>query len=181
MRILREKCSAVLIDVQSKLFPHIADKQKLEDNITKLVKGLQVLQIPILITQQYTKGIGETIDSLRALFPDGFTHIEKSEFSCLDNVDFQAELMKLGKDCLIIFGIESHVCVLQTVLDAINMGYLPILVEDCISSRNLNDKNIAVQRARNEGAIITTYESLLFELTRISGTDEFKLISKIIK
>ena len=181
MRIYRENCAAVLIDVQSKLFPHISDNEKLESNISKLIRGLQVLDIPILITQQYTRGIGETIESLKTLFGEEFNHIEKAEFSCMENVDFQAEFMGLSKDHLIIFGIESHVCVLQTVLDTIEMGYMPVLVEDCVSSRNPNDKRMAVERARNEGAIVTTYESLLFELTRISGTEEFKAISKIVK
>ena len=88
MRIKREHCAAVMIDVQSKLFPHIDDNELLEQNITKLVKGLQVLGVPILITQQYTRGIGETIDSLKSLFGKEFRHIEKAEFSCLDNVDF---------------------------------------------------------------------------------------------
>ncbi len=181
MRIYRENCAAVLIDVQSKLFPHISDNEKLESNISKLIRGLQVLDIPILITQQYTRGIGDTIESLKTLFGEKFNHIEKAEFSCMENVDFQAEFMGLSKDHLIIFGIESHVCVLQTVLDTIEMGYMPVLVEDCVSSRNPNDKRMAVERARNEGAIVTTYESLLFELTRISGTEEFKAISKIVK
>ncbi|MDT3739043.1 MAG: isochorismatase family protein [Candidatus Kapabacteria bacterium] len=181
MRIYRENCAAVLIDVQSKLFPHISDNEKLESNISILIRGLQVLDLPILITQQYTRGIGDTIESLKSLFGEEFNHIEKAEFSCMENVDFQAEFMGLSKDHLIIFGIESHVCVLQTVLDTIEMGYMPVLVEDCVSSRNPNDKRMAVERARNEGAIVTTYESLLFELTRISGTEEFKAISKIVK
>jgi len=181
MRIKRENCAAVMIDVQSKLFPHIDDNDLLELNIIKLVKGLQVLGVPILVTQQYSRGIGETIDSLKSLFGEEFRHIEKAEFSCLDNVDFQAEFMGLGKDHLIIFGIESHVCVLQTVIDAVSMGYIPVLVEDCISSRNPNDKTLAIVRAGYEGSVITSMEALLFELTRVSGTDEFKAISKIVK
>jgi nicotinamidase-related amidase len=181
MRILKEKTAAVMIDVQSKLFPHISESVQLENNISKLVKGLLVLQVPVIVTEQYTKGLGETIGTLKSLFGDNFNSIEKSEFSCMDNVDFQAAYMGLSKDYLIIFGIESHVCVLQTVLDTIEMGYIPVLVQDCISSRNLNDKYYAVERARSEGAIVTTCESLLFELTRVSGTDEFKQISKIVK
>lgn len=180
MRILADKTAAVMIDVQSKLFPYTSDNQNLEKNIIKLVRGLQILDIPILITQQYSKGIGDTIESLKELFED-FSYIEKAEFSCIDNVDFQAAFMGLAKSNLIVFGIESHVCVLQTVIDAIAAGYTPILVEDCVSSRNLNDKRIAVKRANEEGAIITTVESLLFELTRVSGTDKFKQISKLVK
>ena len=86
-----------------------------------------------------------------------------------------------GKKNVIICGIESHVCVLQTVIDLIELGYQPVLVEDCISSRRLHDKEVAVMRARDEGAVITTYESLLFELTKAAGTDRFRQISKLVK
>jgi nicotinamidase-related amidase len=82
---------------------------------------------------------------------------------------------------VILCGIESHVCVLQTALDLLTNGFQPVLIEDCVSSRNLNDKNIAVERMRQEGAIISTYESILFELLEISGTETFKEISKIVK
>lgn len=181
MRLKKENCAAVLVDVQEKLFPLISGYEQLEGNISRLVKGLQALNIPILITQQYTKGLGPTTAKLQSLFGDNFKHIEKAEFSCMDNVDFQAEFMGLGKDHLIIFGIESHVCVLQTVIDTVGMGFTPILVADCISSRKESDKKYALKRARKEGAVITTYEALLFELTRVSGTNEFKEISKIVK
>ncbi len=181
MRIKRENCAAVLIDVQTRLFPVIDDNDILEQNISKLVRGLQVLGVPIIVTQQYTKGLGDTISSLQSLFGDEFRHIEKAEFSCLDNVDFQAEFLGLSKDHLIVFGIESHVCVLQTVIDAVSMGFIPILVEDCISSRNPNDKTLAIVRAGYEGAVVTSCESLLFEISRVSGTEEFKAISKILK
>lgn len=162
MRLKRENCAAVLIDIQSKLFPHIHEHKILEDKVSRLLRGLQVLDVPLLVTQQYSRGIGETIDSLKNIIGDGFKHIEKSEFSCMDNVDFQAEFMGLGRDQLIIFGIESHVCVLQTVIDTVNMGYTAVLVEDCISSRNIKDKKTALMRAAKEGAIITSYEALLF-------------------
>lgn len=181
MRILKEKTAAVVIDVQSKLFPFISENEKIEKNIIRLINGLKVLDIPILVTEQYTKGLGSTIDSIKSIFADDFNPIEKMQFSCMDNVDFQANFLGLSKDTLIIFGIESHVCVLQTVIDTIAMGLIPVLVEDCVSSRNLNDKHYAIERARSEGAIITTYEAILFELTKVSGTEEFKKISKIVK
>ena len=87
----------------------------------------------------------------------------------------------IAKENIIIAGIESHVCVLQTVLDLKRNGYHPVVVEDCVSSRNPNDKRIAIERMRQEGAIITTYESLLFELLRYSGTEQFRAISRLVK
>ena len=92
-----------------------------------------------------------------------------------------SKLKDSGKKNVILCGIESHVCVLQTALDLLTNGFQPVLIEDCVSSRNLNDKNIAVERMRQEGAIISTYESILFELLEISGTETFKEISKIVK
>jgi nicotinamidase-related amidase len=90
-------------------------------------------------------------------------------------------LAVLAHDNVIIAGIESHVCVLQTVIDLKRNGYHPIVVEDCVSSRRENDKRIALERMRQEGTIITTCESLLFELLRFSGTEPFKAISKLVK
>jgi nicotinamidase-related amidase len=86
-----------------------------------------------------------------------------------------------GKENIIIAGIESHVCILQTVVDLIQNGYHPVVVEDCVSSRHENDKRMAIERMRQEGAIITTVESILFELLRYSGTEQFKGISKLVK
>ena len=88
---------------------------------------------------------------------------------------------KNGKKGFYSSPLESHVCVLQTVIDLIELGYQPVLVEDCISSRRLHDKEVAVMRARDEGAVITTYESLLFELTKVAGTDRFRQISRLVK
>ena len=102
-------------------------------------------------------------------------------FSCCDDTGFMNELKTFGKKNVIIAGIESHVCVLQTTIDLLENNYQPIVVEDCVSSRTLNNKNMAIERMRQEGAIITTYESILFELCRFSGTDAFKAISKLVK
>ncbi|HHY91224.1 MAG TPA: isochorismatase family protein, partial [Clostridiales bacterium] len=92
-----------------------------------------------------------------------------------------SELQKLNKKWVIIGGIESHICVMQTALDLLDKGMVPVLVEDCVSSRRENDKKIAVERMRKEGAIVTTYESILFELCRYSGAEPFKTISKLVK
>lgn len=102
-------------------------------------------------------------------------------FSCWDEPRIAEAIAVAGKDNIIITGIESHVCVLQTVIDLKHNGYHPVVVEDCISSRRENDKRIALERMRYEGAIITSYESILFELLRYSGTEQFKAISRMVK
>lgn len=178
MRILAEESICLIVDYQEKILPVIAEKERLIDTSVKLLKGLKILEIPMVMTAQYSKGLGLNIPEIcEAAGIDDF--IEKNSFSSASVKEVQDAIR--GKKNVIICGIESHVCVLQTVIDLIELGYQPVLVEDCISSRNLHDKEIAVMRAREEGAIITTYESLLFELTKISGTEQFKKISKLVK
>jgi nicotinamidase-related amidase len=180
MRILKDETVAVVIDIQEKLLPHMDEGEIILQNCLKLIEGLQILSVPILITQQYTKGLGNTDPSIVRMFPE-FRFIEKISFSCCDEPVFAEKVGLSGKTNIIICGIESHVCVLQTCLDMLNSGFIPVIVEDCVTSRKENDKRIAIERMRNEGAIITTMESLIFELTRQSGNETFKNISRIVK
>jgi nicotinamidase-related amidase len=180
MRIKKEDTIAVVIDVQQRLFPFISENEKLSSNIIKLVKGLKVLGIEIIVTVQYSKGLGETIEPIKRTLGD-FEHLEKMSFSCCGFSDFMDVLKKSGKKNVIVCGMESHVCVLQTTLDLLEEKFQPVLIEDCVSSRNLSDKKIAIERMRQEGAIISSYESILFELLEVSGTETFKEISKIVK
>jgi nicotinamidase-related amidase len=180
MRILKENTLALIIDIQDRLFPHINEKEILEKNIRILISGLKVLDIPILLTEQYPKGLGFTIPAIKEALSTS-PAIEKTAFSCCDEPAFMKSLADSGKKSIIIAGIESHVCVLQTVLDLLKIGFQPVVVEDCVSSRKPNDKKIALKRMNQEGAIISTYESILFELARVSGTEQFKAISKLVK
>jgi nicotinamidase-related amidase len=180
MRIQKENSAGLIIDIQEKLFPHIYEHESLARNNRILVEGLKALGVPVLVTQQYTHGLGPTIPVLQELIDD-FPVIEKTAFSCCDEPGFIKSLNETGKRFIIITGIESHVCVLQTVLDLNERGYVPVVVEDCVSSRKENDKTLSTRRMIKEGAILTTYESILFELCRFSGTDEFKAISRLVK
>jgi nicotinamidase-related amidase len=180
MRILLHESAALMIDIQEKLFPHMQDGEKLLANCLKLTEGLQILSVPVIVTQQYTKGLGETLAPLKMKF-DGFTYFEKISFSCADDQAVLSALENAGRKNIIIYGIEAHVCVLQTCFDLIKAGFIPVVAEDCISSRKINDKLTAVGRMRQDGAVITTMESILFELTRKAGTDIFRKISAIVK
>jgi nicotinamidase-related amidase len=180
MRILRKETAAVIIDIQERLFPHIHRHDEIAGRTELLVKGLQVLGMPVLLTQQYTRGLGATIPQIGELFSgEGF--IEKTAFSCCDEPAFMETLRESDPKNIILAGIETHVCVLQTALDLISEGFRPVVIEDCVSSRLENDRTSALERLRTEGAIISTSESILFELLRFSGTDEFKSISKLVK
>jgi nicotinamidase-related amidase len=180
MRIKRDNTVAIVIDFQERLYPYIHESEKLTINVVRLIKGLNALGIKMIVTEQYSKGLGHTIGEIQEAIGD-YEHIEKDTFSSCGAAEVCDYLSKSGKKNVIVIGIESHVCVLQTTVDLIAMGYQPVLIEDCVSSRNINDKQIAIERMRQEGAIISTYESILFELCEVSGTDMFKAISKIVK
>ena len=167
MRIIKDNTVAVIIDIQERLFPHMFNKLQLEKNVEILLNGLEILGIPILLTEQYSKGLGSTIPSIQTNL-NTIKPIEKITFSCCGENRFITELNKINKKYVLLAGIETHVCVLQTVLDLVEFGYQPVLVEDCVSSRKENDKLIAIERIRNSGAIITTYESVLLELCQIA-------------
>ena len=180
MKIKAEDCVFVQVDVQEKLFPHISNKEELEKNLLILVKGLKLHNIPIIVNEQYKKGIGETIPSLKEL-TDSYPHFEKTTFSCCGNEDGLAAIKTTGKKFVILAGIETHVCVLQTALDLLEEGLQPVLVTDCVNSRKEKDKEMAIMRLVQAGVIPTTYESLLFELTVNAKNPCFKEISSLVK
>ncbi len=180
MRILKEDTVAVMVDIQEKLIPHMSETDLLLQQAGRLIDGLKALQVPILITEQYRKGLGETQSSLQQKF-DAFSYLEKTAFSCCDDDAFLSKINFIGKKNVLLFGIESHICVLQTAIDLLANGYIVVVVDDAVSSRNPNDKLVAMERLKQEGAIVTTVESILFEMCRYSGTDVFKIISKLIK
>lgn len=166
--------------MQERLFPHINNHDQLLSNSKILLAGLKVLDIPIIVTEQYPKGLGSTIKELRNLITD-FRPIEKISFSCCGEENFLKTIQGYSKRNIVILGIETHVCVLQTVMDLIERGYHPVVIEDCVSSRKASDRETALKRMAREGVIITTYESILFELCEVAGTDQFKQISKLVK
>jgi len=180
MRILKDQAIAVLIDVQEKFSPHIHEMETVTQRVEILLKGLQVLGVPVLVTEQYPKGLGSTLPQLQEILGNE-QPMEKVAFSCQDDTAFRDRLKETGRKAVILFGIESHVCVLQTVMDLLADGYQPVVIEDCVSSRKKEDKEIALRRMAQEGALISSAESILFELCRLSGTDNFKQISKLVK
>lgn len=180
MRIEKENTIGLIIDIQERLFPVVHENEKLLKNCKTLIEGLKALNIPMLVSQQYTKGLGNTLPEIQNLIPD-FEYIEKTNFSCYELPEVTAKLQELNARNIIICGIESHICVLQTAIDMKDAGLHPIVVMDCVSSRTTDNIEIAKERFRNEGIIMTSYESILFELTRGAGTAEFKAISKLVK
>lgn len=177
MRITAENSIGLVIDMQERLFAVMYDKESLLFNCKKLIDGMKIFNLPMMLTQQYTKGLGQTLPSLCV----DCHPIEKTSFSCYKNHEFKSDLHQLQKRNIIICGIEAHICVLQTALDLKEMGFNPIVVVDCISSRRPYDKEIAVMRMRQEEIMITTYESALFELCKDATSEHFKEIAQLVK
>lgn len=170
----------VVIDFQEKLMPVMNDKANLEDKVVRLAGGMKKLGIPHIVTQQYTKGIGETIPSIAEAIGK-FTPIDKTSFSCMGNEEFVAQLEAEDRDTIVICGIEAHICLQQTVIELLAKGYKVYVPADCTSSRSEHDKLWALARMGEAGAVITTYEAVLYELVGDAKAEEFKAISKIVK
>ena len=179
MQIKKNDSLLLFIDVQEKLFPHIDKHSDLEEKLNQLIEGMQVLEVPIIVSEQYIKGLGKTISSISDKLNEVLT-FEKMTFSCMLNPEIAAAIEQSGKRTIILAGIEAHICVLQTALDLCQEGFDVALVLDAVGSRKEENKSISVLRLQNKVAF-TSVESVLFELCGTAETEQFKAISKIIK
>ena len=180
--IVKDRCALVIVDMQDKLFRVMADREALLNNTLKLIAGIKALKVPIYVTEQYPKGIGNTIEKIVAELGDAYNPIEKCEFSCFNNKCFIDELEKNEfLTDIILIGIETHICVLQTAMDAIKKGYNVHLISDCVSSRKTENKKIGVNRIMRIGGFLSSTETVLFQLLKEAGSETFKTISNIVK
>lgn len=175
-----EDSLVVAVDFQVRLMPAMNDCEKVEKKSEMFIRGCRLLDVPILVTQQYTKGLGDTLPSLKEAL-DEFEHIEKVVFSCCGDEGFVKKLEESGKKNIIVMGIESHVCVQQTVLDLLLRGHNVYVIADCISSRSETDHKYAEMRMQQAGAVITTAESVLFEFILSADHPKRKEISNLVK
>ena len=179
MMLSREDAFCVMIDMQEKLVPAIAHSEQLVADCAMLLEGLRILGVPVLASQQYTKGLGATIPELESY--TGGRPFEKITFSCWKDPKFREAAQAAGRKQVIICGTETHICVQQTVLEMLEAGFEVYLITDCVGSRFDRDKEIAFDRMRQAGAILTSAEAALFEMTVRGGSDVFKAISKLVK
>ena len=173
----------VVIDVQERLLPHIHDYRRIELNTERLIRGCHLLDVPAVVTEQYTKGLGVTTAPLRTALAEttGYEPIEKMCFSSFGSVSFAERLTEGGRRSIIVCGIEAHVCVYQTSMDLLGSGFLVYVVTDAVSSRDPENRDLAFRRLEKEGAILTSTEMSLFEMCVESGTARFKAISKLVR
>jgi len=182
-RLNRSDAFLVVIDVQQKLMPVISDGELVERNIDRLVRGMKILDLPAILTEQYVQGLGATVPSIRTAFEEtvGYMPIQKSSFSGFGSAEFVMTTRNLHRKQVILAGIETHVCVYQTAADLLANGFDVTIVADAVSSRTVENREIAIRRMIAEGARLSSTEMVLFELTVNSGTDEFREISRLIK
>lgn len=170
-------CAFILVDLQEKLLPHILEHEAVVNNCIWLNKLVQRLNVPMLVVEQYPKGLLRTHHEILSTLVQSIV-IEKVHFSAGRNVEFIDKLAALNKTSVVLCGIEAHVCVLQTALDLQKLDYKVFVVADAIGSRNADDKRYAIERMYQAGISIVTKEMVLFEWLEHSGTDLFKHISK---
>ena len=183
MRLERANTVLLVIDVQQKLMPVIDGADRVVRNIERLVRGAHILGVPALLTEQYVKGLGPTVDAVRIAFEEsgGYRPIEKACFSAQGCEPFAAQLAALRRRQVVVAGVETHVCVYQSVTDLLTAGYEVTIVADAVSSRTPRNREIALQRLVSEGVKLSSTEMALFELLGVSGTDEFRAISRLVK
>ena len=176
-----ENTALLVIDVQGKLAEIMDEKEKLFAGLEKIIKGVKVLGLPIIWTEQVPNKLGPTTPALAELMQDVAQPIIKSAFSCSGEASFTAQVEALGRHNLLVTGIETHICVYQTSLDLQAQGYQVHLVTDAVSSRTPENRALAIARIEHAGGILTSTEMALFELLRVAEGDQFKAISRIVK
>ncbi|MFY9660871.1 MAG: hydrolase [Terriglobales bacterium] len=177
-----EQCALLVVDVQEKLLPPIWEKDRLVRNVQLLTRLAGILKIPALVTVQYAKGLGNTVPEIASLLP-GTSPIDKLTFSCFGSDVFCSSLKRLPgqRTTVLLCGMETHICVMQTALGALREGYLVHVASDAVSSRTELNWRIGLDRMRAAGAILSSTEMMIYELLRSSGAPAFREMLPYLK
>lgn len=176
-----ERAVLVVVDVQEKLLPPIFEKERVLAGARLLLRTARTLELPVVLTTQYQKGLGPTVPEIRELVPD-LEPLDKTAFGCFGSAGFEQRLRQLaGRDQLLVAGIESHICVCQTVLGALAAGYTVHLASDAVSSRSEADWRVGLSRMERAGAWISSTEMAVYELLGRSDSPAFKQILPYLK
>ncbi|PCJ62014.1 MAG: hypothetical protein COA79_04830 [Planctomycetota bacterium] len=168
----------ILVDYQEKLIPAISNAEKITSNIKILSEGLKILNIPIIVSEQYPQGLGSTVKDLNLGDIKSFS---KTSFSVFDEPSLKSEINQTDRQQVILAGIESHICVLQTALQMKKHGFEVFIAEECIGSRTDENKTNALERLKANNISITNIESIFFEIMQDAKHPKFKDISKLIR
>lgn len=171
----------IIVDIQERLAAVMEERDRVIANTLHLVEASRLLKIPVIITEQYPKGLGPTVKEISEGLKDFYRPIEKMTFSCCREDAFVNSLKGIGRKKVVLCGMETHVCVLQTCIDLLGKGYNVHVVRDAVCSRTEDNYITGIDFMRFAGAVITCTETVLFQLLERAGTEEFKAISKRIK
>jgi nicotinamidase-related amidase len=180
VKLERERTALVVVDVQEAFRTAVLDFDSVVRNVATLVQGANALNVPVLVTEQYPKGLGHTVPEL-ANHLDGVEAIEKVCFSAAGSAEFNRALAASGRNQVLLCGIESHVCVNQTADDLIARGTEVHVAQDAVTSRSKQNRKLGLHKMERSGAVVTSVETALFELLGAAGTPEFKEIQKLVK
>lgn len=178
--LTKENTALVVVDVQEKLLPYVIGKDEVLGNIQMLIKFAHIMDIPVILTEHYPKGLGVTVPEIKEVLSE-YEPNEKVIFSCYGSLGFKEKLKELGVKRLMIAGIESHICVQQTTLDAINSGYEVHVISDAISSRTQRNLDIGIEKMRQFNAVISSTEMAMYEIMERADTKEFKEVLELVK
>ena len=175
-RLEGDRTTLIVVDVQEAFRKAIPDFERIAKATATLIDGAEAIGIPVVITEQYPKGLGETVPEVAEHLPDGVQPLEKVVFAASEAEGFDLE----GRDQALVCGIETHVCVNQTALDLLASGVDVQVAEDAVASRTDENKRVGLQKMEGAGAVLTSVETALFELLGRAGTDEFKRVQRLI-
>ena len=175
-----QEAALLIIDIQERLAAVMKYKDQVADNCLHLIELAKLLEIPILLTEQYPKGLGKTLPEIQEVLPE-YAPFEKTDFNSCREEGFLEKVLSMGRKKLILTGMEAHVCVLQTALGLIKEGYAVHVVQDVVASRYKKNFKVGIELMRSAGTVITSTETVLFQLLERSGTEPFKIISKRLK
>ncbi|MCK4691879.1 MAG: isochorismatase family protein [Desulfuromonadales bacterium] len=177
----RTKTALVVIDIQEKLVPAMDERicGQVVSHVNMLLETFAAMQLPVIATEQYPRGLGHTIEELAAATEQQC--VEKVSFSCVGEPNFSSALEKTGAKQVVLVGMEAHVCVYQTMIDLLDRGYVVHLVRDAICSRFKSDYLTAITMAPRMGAVLTTTEMALFQLVGVASGEAFKGVSKLVR
>ena len=177
----QSKAALVVVDMQEAFRPMIHGFTDLAERVALLVEGAKVLGVPVLVTEQYPKGLGRTAEEITRKLENSDAPIEKLSFSACGVQDFDTRLREFHVEQIAVCGIEAHICVSQTAHDLLALGYQVHLIIDAIGTRLERNLDVAINKLSKAGAIISSLETALFELCGKAGTSEFKTIQGLVK
>ena len=175
-----EDAVLLIVDIQERLATVMKERERVVRNNLHLIELAKMIHLPVVVTEQYPKGLGRTVAELQGALPP-YQPIEKTSFNCCGEPAFLAELRKLKRKKIVLTGMETHICVLQTATGLLADGFMPHVVQDAICSRTEENWRTGLEFMRDAGAVITCTETVLFQLLKVAGTEEFKKISQRIK